>query len=156
MVKTPSTILCRDARQFRPVPLPHTQSALSIHLRSGWTNARPFLPVPPRARGLEEAKPCSSSWPSTRGTLQLPAGPSSRRWVPESAPSSSQLWCALQSGRGLIGSGFRVSEPPLHAAAAWGTCGAEGYHHGSPGSQNPEHAAGSQEGVGVSIKAFLL
>ncbi len=154
MVKTPTTVLCRDAHHFRPIPppLPHTQPPLSFQLWSTWRDARPVLPVPPRAWGLEETQPRCPSRPGTRSPLQLPAGPSCCPWVPGAAPSSGQLWCALRSGRGLVRSGFRVSEPPRHAAATRGTGGAEGHHHGSPGSQNPEHAAGPQEGVGVSIK----
>lgn len=155
MVKPPTTVLCRDAHQFRPVPLPlpHTQPPFSIQLWSQWRDARPVLPVPTRAWGLEESQPCCCpSRPGTRGSFELPAGPSCCPWVSGAAPSSSHLWCALWSGRGLVRSGFRVSEPPRDAAAARGTCGAEGHHHGSPGSQNPEHAAGPQEGVGVSIK----
>lgn len=147
MVKSPTTIPCRDAQQFRPL-LPHTQSKFTIQLRPRWTDA--VVPVPPRAWGLEDAQPRRSSRLGARRPLQLPAGPS--RWMPESAASSRQLWCALQTGGDLIGSGFGVSEPPLHAAAARRTCGTERHHHGSSGTQNPEHATGPQEGVGVSIK----
>lgn len=147
MVKSPTIIPRRDAQQFRPF-LPYTQSKFTIQLRSRWTDA--VVPVPPRTWGLEDTQPRHSSWLGARRPLQLPAGPS--WWIPESATSSRQLWRALQTGRDLIGSGFGVSEPPLHAAAARRTCGTERHHHGSSGTQNPEHATGPQEGVGVSIK----
>lgn len=154
MVKQP--LLCRDAYQIRPVPLPlplpHTQTPLSIQLWSRWRQAHPVLLVPPRAWALEEAQLHPPPRPGSRSPLQLPAGPSSRSRAPGAAPSSSQLWCSSWSGWRLVWSGLRVSEPPWHAAAAGRTGGAEGHHHGAPGAQNPEHAAGPQEGVGVSIK----
>lgn len=154
MVNPPTTNLCRDAHQFRPVPLllPLTQPPLSIQLWSRRRNACPVLPVSPRTWGLEEAQPLCPSWPRSGSPLLLSAGPSCCPRVPGAASTSSQLWCALWSGRGLVRSRFRVFEPPLHAASAWGACRAEGHHHGSPSSQNSEHAAGPQEGVGVSIK----
>ena len=152
MVKQP--LLCRDAHQIRPVPLPlpHAQTPFSIQLWSRWRQAHPVLPVPPRAWALEETQLHRPPRPGSRSPLQLPAGPSCCPWAPGAAPSGSQLWCASWSGRWLVRSGLRVSEPPRHAAAAGRTRGAEGHHHGAPGAQNPEHAAGPQEGVGVSIK----
>lgn len=152
MVNPPTINCCRDAHQFRPVPLPLslTQPSLCMWFRK--RDACPVLPVPPRTWGLEDADPCCPSWPFTRSPLLLSAGPSCCPRVPGSASPSSQLRRAVWSGRGLVGSGFRVSQPPLHAAAAWGARRAERHHHGSPSSQNPEHAAGPPEGVGVSIK----
>lgn len=136
MLKPPTSDLCRDAHQFRPVPvpLPHAQPPLAIQLWTSERNTCPVLSVPPWARGLEEAQPGCPSWPRSRSPLLLPAGPTCRPGVPGPPASSSQLWRALRPGGGLVRSGFGVSKPPLHAATARGTCGAEGYHHGSPGA----------------------
>lgn len=152
MVKSPTTVHFRDARQFGSVPLPHTQPHISLQLWSRWTDARPVVLVPAGA-WLDSAQP--SGCPSRPGAgppLQLPAGPSRR--VPEPPPACGQLRRALRTGGDLVGSGVRLSEPPRHAAAARRTRGTEGHHHGSPGTQNPEHATSPQEGVGVSMNKF--
>ena len=131
-------------------PSPHSPSSCG---KTRETHAQSSLSLP-GARGLE-AQPHSASRPRSGSSLQFPAGPSCRPRVPGAATPSGQLRRASRSRRGLVWSGLRISEPRWYAAAAWGTRGAEGHHHGSPGSQNPEHAAGPQEGVGVSIKEIL-
>lgn len=152
MVKPPTAALCRDAYQLRPVPhpLPHAKPLPPVQLWSRRTATHPLLSVPPRAWGLEETQPRSPSRSGTRGSLLLPAGPTCGPRVLGAAPSCCQLWRALQSGWGFFRSRFGVFEPPWHAEEKRGPGGAEGCRHGSPCSQNPEHTAGPQKGVGVS------
>lgn len=101
---------------------------------------------------MEEAQSGAPARPGPRGPVQLPAGAPCGSRIPGAAASCSQLRRALRPGGRLLGSGLGLSEPPWHAAAARRAGGTKGHHHGSPGTQNPEHAAGPQEGVGVSIK----
>lgn len=148
------TTPCRDARHFSPVPLP-LGAAWPLPIQPLRSGAGPLLPVPPGARGLEEA--AQSGGPPRPGSgcpFQLAAGPARRPRMPGPPAPGGQLRRPLQPGGRLVRPGLGLPQPARHAAAARRTGGAEGHHHGSPGAQDPEHAAGPQEGVGVSMKGI--